>query len=50
MMQETPRKYTKSAYTKKNLREDLRLDADGVDNDIKMMWIVNWRQVAQGKR
>jgi hypothetical protein len=31
------RKYTKSAYTRNNLREDLRLDANDVDNDIKMM-------------
>jgi hypothetical protein len=46
-MQETPRKYTKTTYTKNILKGDPRFEE-------KMMWrmtqeirIVNWRQVVQ---
>jgi len=48
-MQETPSKYTKPAYTKKYLRRDPRLERkkDDAENDVRMVEIINWTQVAQ---
>jgi hypothetical protein len=45
-MQETPRKYTKATYT---IRDPKARCKDDVQNNIRKMGIVNWRQVAQDR-
>jgi hypothetical protein len=49
MLQKTPRKYTKPSYTKNYLRDYPRLDRkkDGTENDIRIVGITNWRDVAR---
>ena len=48
--QETPRKYTKSTYTRNYLRGRPKVRwTDAVQNDIRKMRIVNWTQVAQDR-
>jgi hypothetical protein len=48
----TPRKYTKQTHTKNYLRRDQRLGRKRHDaeNDIRIVGIINWRQVAQGRK
>jgi hypothetical protein len=48
-MQETPRNYTSPSYTKNDLRAYTKARwKDDVENDIRKVWAVNWRPVAQG--
>jgi hypothetical protein len=49
MTQETPRKYTKPTNVKKYLRRDPRLERrkDDAETNIRMVEIINWKQVAQ---
>jgi hypothetical protein len=43
MLQETPRKYTKLAYSKGDLGTDQELDGNNdVEEDIRTLGIVNW--------
>jgi hypothetical protein len=49
MMQETPRKYTKPTYQKRPKRRPNAKWKDDVENDIRKMGIVSWRQVTQDK-
>jgi hypothetical protein len=49
MIHKTPRKYTKPSYTKNYLRGGPSPDRkkDDAENDIRIVGIIDWRQVAR---